>query len=129
MAKALRLLMQEKDTNYLYILKLWNKLYDNFKEEELIHINSIKGHSPYIFNFSILTLTSEVLVHTLEEKGFCVSTVSACGSKVSNGSYVIKNMYDNDKYATSSIRVSLAKEVKEEDIDAFIKIMKDIVRK
>jgi cysteine desulfurase len=80
-------------------------------------------------NFSINTLTSEVLVHSLEEKGFCVSTVSACGSKISKGSYVIRSMYNNDKYASSSVRVSLSKLVKENDIDLFIKSVKEIIRK
>ena len=129
MAKALRLCLNELDNTYNYVSKLWNKLYEGFKDESLIHINSNKNHSPYIFNFSIATLTSEVLVHSLEEKGFCVSTVSACGSKISKGSYVIRSMYNNDKYASSSVRVSLSKLVKENDIDLFIKSVKEIIRK
>ena len=103
-------------------------IYD-LKDEELIHINSPIGHSPYIFNFSVMTLTSEVLVHSLEDKGFCVSTISACGSKISHGSYIIKSLFNNEKYASSSIRVSLAYEVKEEDIDKLIKAIKEIIRK
>ncbi len=126
-AKALRLALSKEQENYFQVSKLWDKLYEGFKDIELIHINSKKGCSPYIFNFSIATLTSEVLVHTLEDKGFCVSTVSACGSKVSNGSYVIKSLYDNDKYASSSIRVSLASFIKEEEIDLFVKSVKEII--
>ena len=129
MAKALRLILGNLNNNYSYVLKLWNKLYDALKDINLIHINSSKGNSPYIFNFSILTLTSEVLVHKLEEKGFCVSTVSACGSKISHGSYVIKSLFDDDKLALSSIRVSLSSDVREEDIDLFIKSIKDILGK
>jgi len=129
MAKALRLMLKDKDNNYNYVKKLWDKLYNNLVNEENIHINSSKDNSPYIFNFSISTLTSEVLVHSLEEKGFCVSTVSACGSKISHGSYVIKSLFNNDKYASSSIRVSLAKEVKEDEIELFIKACKEILRK
>ena len=129
MAKALRLLMEKKKENYIYIDKLWNKLYEGLKDNELIFINSKKGCSPYIFNFSVLTLTSEVLVHSLENEGFCVSTVSACGSKISKGSYVIKSITNNDKYASSSIRVSLASITKEEDIDKFIEAIKKIIRK
>ena len=129
MAKALRLCLNDLDNTYNYVLKLWNKLYEGFKDNELIHINSNKYHSPFIFNFSISTLTSEVLVHSLEEKGFCVSTVSACGSKISKGSYVIRSMYHNDNYASSSIRVSLSKLVKENDIDLFVKSVKEIIGK
>ena len=129
MAKALRLCLSDLYNTYNYVLKLWNKLYEGLKDNELIHINSNKSHSPFIFNFSISTLTSEVLVHSLEEKGFCVSTVSACGSKISKGSYVIRSMYNNDKYASSSIRISLSKLVKENDIDLFIKSVKEIIRK
>ena len=129
MAKALRLCLLDLDASFNYVSKLWDKLYEGFKDIDLIHINSFKGNSPYIFNFSINTLTSEVLVHSLEEKGFCVSTVSACGSKVSHGSYVIKSMFNNDNYASSSVRVSLAKQVKENEIDLFIKSVKEIIRK
>lgn len=129
MAKALRIILNDKKETFNHVKKLWDKLYNNLKDEKLIHINSSLNHSPYIFNFSINTLTSEVMVHSLEEKGFCVSTVSACGSKVSHGSYVVKSMFDNDKYASSSIRISLAKEVKEQDIDMLIKAIKDIIRK
>jgi len=129
MARALRLMLNYKNRNYDHVLKLWNILYEELKDIDVIHINSKKGHSPYIFNFSISTLTSEVLVHSLEEKGFCVSTVSACGSKISHGSYVIKSMYQNDKYASSSVRVSLAYEVEEYDIIQFIKALKEIIGK
>lgn len=129
MAKALRLILNEKEKVYEHVKKLWDKLYNNLKDESSIHINSPIGHSPYIFNFSINILTSAVMVHSLEERGFCVSTVSACGSKISHGSYVVKSMFDNDKYASSSIRISLAYEVKEEDIDKLIKAIKDIIRK
>ena len=129
MAKALRLILNEKEKAYIHVTKLWSKLFENLNDEELIHINSPIGHSPYIFNFSVMTLTSEVLVHSLEDKGFCVSTISACGSKISHGSYVIKSLFNNEKYASSSIRVSLAYEVKEEDIDKLIKAIKDIIRK
>ena len=129
MAKALRLMMKDKDANYNYALKLWNKLYNSLSLLNEIHINSSKNNSPYIFNFSTAKLTSEVLVHSLEEKGFCVSTVSACGSKISKGSYVIKSLFDNDKYASSSLRVSLSHLVKEEEIDAFINALKEIIRK
>ena len=129
MARALRLMLNYKNRNYDHVLKLWNILYEELKDIDVIHINSKKGHSPFIFNFSISTLTSEVLVHSLEEKGFCVSTVSACGSKISHGSYVIKSMYQNDKYASSSVRVSLAYEVEEYDIIQFIKALKEIIGK
>lgn len=128
-AKALRLILSNLESNYRHVEKLWNKLYEGLIDNEYIHINSSKGNSPYIFNFSISTLTSEVMVHSLEEKGFCVSTVSACGSKVSDGSYVIKSIFNNDKYASSSIRVSLSSLVKEEDIDLLIKSIKEIIRK
>ena len=128
-AKALRLSLQSLDKNYDYVTKLWNKLYEGLNNIDVIHINSSKGNSPYIFNFSLSTLTSEVMVHSLEEKGFCVSTVSACGSKISNGSYVIKSMFNNDKYASSSIRISLSSLVKEEEIELLIKSIKEIIRK
>lgn len=129
MAKALRLLMEKKNENFIYISKLWDKLNNALSDNELILINSKKGCSPYIFNFSVLTLTSEVLVHSLENEGFCVSTVSACGSKISKGSYVIKSITGNDKYASSSVRVSLANCVTENDIDKFIEAIKKIIRK
>ena len=82
-----------------------------FKEEickrlENVHFNG--SDSINVVSASFEGIRGEVLLHTLEEKGIFVSTGSACNSKSTKISYVLKAMGLDSKRAESTIRISFS---------------------
>ena len=70
-------------------------------------------------------------MHRLDLMGICVSTGSACDSKNTQISHVIKAIGIPEEYAKGTIRISLGKDNSVEDVDeianAIIKITKQRV--
>jgi cysteine desulfurase len=91
---------------------------------EYIKINSCEeNHSPYILNFSVKGIRSEIMLHYLESKDIYVSSGSAC-SKGAHSS-VLTAMGIPDNLADSAIRVSIGKSTTEGDITAFVKALRE----
>lgn len=84
------------------------------------------GITYYILNISIPGVKGETLVHSLEEKGICVSTGSACSSKLAKPEKTILALTNSIDRASSSIRISLSPLVKREEIDELLKALKEI---
>lgn len=66
----------------------------------------------------------EMLLHRLDLKGICVSTGSACDSKNTQVSHVLKAMAIDSEYAIGTIRVSLSKA---NTLDEALKIADSII--
>ncbi len=84
------------------------------------------GITYYILNISVPGIKGETLVHSLEEKGICVSTGSACSSKLAKPEKTILALTNSIDRASSSIRISLSPLVKREEIDELLKALKEI---
>lgn len=83
-----------------------NYLRDKLQNISDIHINSPLDSSPYIVNFSVLGLKSEVLLNFLSERGICVSSASACSGN--SKSKTLSSVGLEDNMIDSSIRVSFS---------------------
>ena len=130
LAKTIRLALERRQTTYNKMKELHTYLYNELKDNVLVHLNSLNDfskQSPYIFNFSVPKRQSEVIIHGLEEHGFCVSSTSACGSKKENYSHVILDMTNNMELANSAIRVSLSKDVTLDNIKQFINALNKVL--
>lgn len=86
--------------------------------------NTPENASPYILNFSLSSHKASVIVEGLSEKGFYVSSVSACSSKKEPVSEVLTAMGRSLRLAGNSIRVSLPLEVEEKELDEFVETLK-----
>ena len=119
LAKAIRLIEEKKKENYTYLLELNTYLKERLATINDIHINSNKYCSPYILNFSIPFLKSETMLHALEQDDIFISTQTACstGSK----SIAVYEITKQEKYAKSTIRVSMSHLTTKEELDIFIK--------
>lgn len=119
LAKAIRLIEEKKKENYTYLLELNTYLKERLATINDIHINSNKYCSPYILNFSIPFLKSETMLHALEQDDIFISTQTACstGSK----SIAVYEITKQEKYANSTIRVSMSHLTTKEELDIFIK--------
>lgn len=70
---------------------------------------------PYILNFSVPGLRSEILLHYLEGENIFVSSGSACAK--GKGSYVLRAQGVSDQLADSAIRVSFSRYNTKEDAE------------
>lgn len=125
--KALELVIPNIDKNYEYVSSLSNKIKDNLKKYDNIHINSTENSIPYIINFSVIGVKPETFIHTMEEEDIYLSTKSACST--SDVSLSVDSIYHNREISMSSIRISLSYKNTEEEIDKFIKAFDKIYNK
>jgi cysteine desulfurase len=94
-------------------------------------INSHFGereYSPFIFNASFPGIPGEVLVRVLSDRGFDISTGSACSSTKKDKTRVLKSMGRSEEEAFSAVRVSLGPLTTEEEMLQFSKTLASTVQ-
>lgn len=126
LAKALKLALENFDEKTNYVKNLKTKLIDGIKDINGLTINSNENCVPHIVNFSIKGVKPETLLHALEEKEIYVSTKTACSSN-EGISLSVYTLTKNEDLAKSSLRVSLSYLTTDEEIDIFIKTLKEKV--
>lgn len=129
-AKALELAQSERIKENDRLTKLRDKLIDNLLK---IKNTKLNGHRTKRLsnnvNISFFDIEGESILLHLNEKGIFASTGSACSSHSLEPSHVLLAIGLSHEKAHGSIRFSLGKYSKEEDIDSVIKIMPEIVEK
>jgi cysteine desulfurase len=108
--------------NYLaqkraYLLNLLQKI-------DSVVVNSPAAGAPHIINFSLPGIKGETMLHALENQRIYISTGSACSSK-KKGSRIINACGLSQERSESALRVSLNKEITDDDLDYFIKTLKE----
>ena len=94
-----------------------------------VYINGEEdSSSPYILNIAMIGLRSEIILHSLEQRGIYVSSGSACSSNKPSPSHVLTAMGYKPERVDSSIRISFNNENTMEEADAFCDAMADIAR-
>ena len=90
--------------------------------------NGSDEHIPGNLSLSFRGFEGEALLHRLDLMKICVSTGSACDSKNTNISHVLKAINLNEELAIGTIRISLGKDNTEEEamqiVEALYKILK-----
>lgn len=108
-----------KNYNHVKFIKEYTikKIKSNIKS---VKINSPKESSPYILSVSFKDIRAEVLVHYLEQHKIYLSTTSACSSKGTDKSNVLRSIGLNDNMIEGTIRICYSYENTKEDIDVFV---------
>ncbi len=78
--------------------------------------------------FAIPGIDGETLLGTLDQAGMAVASGSACGSGDVDPSHVLLAMGVDRTLASGAIRVSLGKDTRREDVDAFVDQLKAQVK-
>lgn len=78
-------------------------------------------------NISFMDIEGEAMLLYLNEKGICASTGSACASKSLDPSHVLLAIGLAYEASHGSIRFSMGKDTKKEDIEYVIEVMPEIV--
>ncbi|HVL00301.1 MAG TPA: aminotransferase class V-fold PLP-dependent enzyme, partial [Dongiaceae bacterium] len=133
MGEAFELARQEMQQEAPRLLKLREHLRQGLQDLGGVHVNggSIEGGSeqrvPGILNLSFEGLDGETLLMAL--KDLAVSSGSACNSATVAPSYVIKALGVSDDLALASIRFSLGRFTRDEDIDFALDAVQQTVRR
>lgn len=125
-AKALRLSSEHFVENRKKVEDIHDYLISHLENIEAIHINSNSFSVPHIVNISIPGVKPETMLHALEEEDIYISTQTAC-SDHSHFSLAVYAVTGEEKYAKSSIRISLSHLTTKEEIDQFVKVFTDKV--
>ena len=125
-AKTLRLALENGRRSHAYIGELTERLRNGLLKIKGVEINSPSNAVPGIVNFSYESIPSEVMQNALNRQGFMVSARSTCASKENDPSYVLMAMGFSERRAYSCIRVSLSRHNTEEEVDLFLKTVKEI---
>ena len=86
-------------------------------ENTTVHGLKDEGSAPHIISLGIAGIRSEVLLHTLEDKGIYVSSGSACASNHPAVSGVLRSIGAAQEYLDATIRFSMSEFTTKEEID------------
>ncbi len=112
----------QKQLRDYYIKKLQEEML------EKIRINgSMESRLPGNANISIEGADSSEVIYKLDEKGICISSGSACSSGNTNPSHVLTAINVPEKYLKCAIRTTFSDNNTFEEIDYFIKNLKNII--
>lgn len=128
MAKAMRLMQELGDAENARLARLRDQLREGISVIEGCVINTpVTGAAPHILNISVPGVKAEVLVHALEERGFLISTKSACSSKKDEPSRVLTSIGIDRDCALSSLRISLGRENTAGQVEQFVAALQECV--
>ncbi|SHF18334.1 cysteine desulfurase [Tissierella praeacuta DSM 18095] len=128
--EAVRIMTKNFESESKYAFKLKEYLANRVKEEiQDIRFNTSldESSSPYILNISFNHVRGEVLLHCLEDKDIYVSTSSACSSKGTEKSHVLKSICLKNEEIEGAIRFCFSYENTIEDIEYTVQILKESV--
>ncbi len=129
LAKALRLAIVNRETNYQKVSELRDYLVSYLKDNEDKYVlNSLDKNNPYIVNFSLKNRKASVVVEALSNRNIMVSSLSACHSKNEDYSYVVYALKHDMCLAHNTIRVSFSYDNTLDDVKDFIKALKEIIK-
>ena len=117
-SKAIRLIYENLNNNYNYVLELNKYLQNKLSNINNVAINSNKYCLPYILNISVSNIKSETLMHALAEYDIYVSTKTACNTD--DYSISVYELTKDMNKAKSSLRISLSHLTTKEELDIFI---------
>ena len=96
-------------------------------EKTVIHGCTDEKSAPHIISVGFSGIRSEVLLHTLEDKGIYVSAGSACASNHPAISGVLRGIGVRPEYLDSTLRFSMSEFTTKEEIDYTLKTLYNCV--
>lgn len=128
--EAVRIMTRNFKDEASHVFKLKEYFANRVKEEiEDIKFNTSldEKSSPYILNISFNHVRGEVLLHYLEDKDIYVSTSSACSSKGTEKSHVLRSICLKNEELEGAIRFCFSYENTFEDMDYTIQVLKESI--
>ena len=128
MATALEENVSQINKNIQHIKLLEKQLISMLVESGVrFHRNGASDHIPGNISLSFPKTDGEALLHRLDLLGVCISTGSACDSKRTQISHVLKAIGLDETLAKGTIRITLGKNNTEEDVTRIIDALRRIL--
>lgn len=128
MAVALKKNYDSLKANQEHIMSLERMLIKKLDDSSIPYIrNGSSLTLPGIINLSFGGKDGEAILHRMDLMGILISTGSACDSKNTDISHVLKSIRIPENYAKGTIRISLGKDNTNEDIEAIANALSKIV--
>lgn len=125
--EALVIADQLREKHYTYVKQLNQMLRQGLAKLPQVRINSTERSYPFILNLSVKGIKAEAMRQAMEDKGILVSAKSAC-SVPNTPSRAVYAVSRDRKNALSSFRISLSHLVTEEQIQAAIDAIGEIIQ-
>jgi cysteine desulfurase len=129
LGKACQIAKENLEETEQYVTSIRDEIIEKVLSE--VEQSYLNGHStkrlPNNINFRFKSIEGESLVLHLDAKGIASSTGSACSSKKLEPSHVLLALGLEEVDAHGSLRLTLGKENKKEEIDYIVKSIKDAV--
>ncbi|MFZ0576550.1 MAG: cysteine desulfurase family protein [Psychrobacillus psychrotolerans] len=126
-AKAIRLAATDLQNNILKLQTLSDDLMVYLNTFPSVKVISPAKKAPHIVTFSVQKVKGEVMINALQEQDIIVSTSSACSSRQTKTSHVLKAMHISDDYIKGVLRVSLSTLNNQQEIDQFKIVFKRVM--
>ena len=128
MAIALKNNIESLHSNQEHIVNLEKLLLKRMDECGLPYVRNGGGSIlPGVVSLSFDGKNGEAILHRMDLMGISISTGSACDSKITDISHVLKAIHLPDNLAKGTVRISLGKNNTEEDIEAIVTALRKIV--
>jgi len=117
----------EGHNEQMYALR--ERFWQGLQEIPEVYLNGPAGRegAPHVISAGFAGIRSEVLLHALEDKGICVSSGSACSSHHAGASSTLEAIRLDPKLADCTLRFSLSMFTTEEETDAALQALKELV--
>ncbi len=123
-SKTYRLAKEEYKKSYKHVEHLNQYLRARLSEIDSIVINSPNELcSPYILNFSVLDLGSQVMLNILGENHIFASAAATCSDRSFKPSHVLSAMNKSAEVLKGVLRISLSSKETLEDMDRLIEVL------
>ncbi|MCZ8533184.1 cysteine desulfurase family protein [Psychrobacillus psychrodurans] len=126
-AKAMRLSMENLGSKAVKLQSLSDDLIEFLQSFSFIKVISPTKKAPHIISFSVKKMKGEVLINALQQQDVIVSTSSACSSRQTKTSHVLKAMHISDDYIKGVLRISLSTISTQQEVDQFKIVFKHVM--
>ncbi|MEK4084846.1 cysteine desulfurase family protein [Psychrobacillus sp. FSL K6-1415] len=126
-AKAMRLAMENLGSKAVKLQSLSDDLIEFLQSFSFIKVISPTKKAPHIISFSVKKMKGEVLINALQQQDVIVSTSSACSSRQTKTSHVLKAMHISDDYIKGVLRISLSTISTQQEVDQYKNVFKHVM--
>lgn len=129
MALAAKKIYQNLEENVAHMYRLRKQLAEGLAALDQVVLHGMEGEegAPHILNASFLGIRSEVLLHTLEDRGIYVSAGSACSSHKRAGSPTLTAIGCSRAEMESAVRFSFCESNTEEEIQETLAVLGEVL--
>ncbi|TQR18438.1 cysteine desulfurase family protein [Psychrobacillus vulpis] len=126
-AKAIRLANSHVEQHAARLKSMTDDIIFFLKTFASIKIISPEIRAPHIVSFAVRGVKGEVIINALQKEDVIVSTSSACSSRQTKTSHVLKAIHIEDDYIKGVVRLSFSYMNTIEEVEHFKKIFTKVI--